>query len=64
MARRDSSSPRAAGRCGRILKRTAAPPDRGDGGNPDDAIRDIRFDAILVAPGRLPRHIPAVFETS
>jgi len=28
--------------------------------NPDDAVRDIRFDAILVAPGRLPRHIPAV----
>ncbi len=32
--------------------------------NPDDAIRDIRFDAILVAPGRLPRHNPAAFETS
>ena len=29
-----------------------------------DKIADIRFDAILVAPGRLPRHIPAVFETS
>jgi putative endonuclease len=32
--------------------------------NPVPAIRDIRFDAILVAPGRLPRHIPAAFETS
>jgi putative endonuclease len=32
--------------------------------NPDDAIRDIRFDAILVAPGKLPRHIPAAFETN
>ncbi len=31
--------------------------------NPDAAIRDIRFDAILVAPGRLPRHITAAFET-
>jgi putative endonuclease len=31
--------------------------------NPDDAIRDMRFDAILVAPGKLPRHIPAAFET-
>jgi putative endonuclease len=31
--------------------------------NPVPAIRDIRFDAILVAPGRLPRHIPAAFET-
>jgi putative endonuclease len=29
---------------------------------PDAAIRDIRFDAILVAPGKLPRHIPAAFE--
>jgi putative endonuclease len=31
--------------------------------NPNDRIRDIRFDAILVAPGRLPRHIKAAFET-
>ncbi len=30
---------------------------------PQPAIRDIRFDAILVAPGKLPRHIPAPFET-
>lgn len=28
-----------------------------------DGFRDIRFDAILVAPGKLPRHIPAAFET-
>ena len=32
--------------------------------NPDDSVRDIRFDAILVAPGKLPRHIPAAFETN
>jgi len=31
-------------------------------GNPDDAMRDIRFDAILVAPKKWPRHIPAAFE--
>ena len=31
--------------------------------NPDETILDIRFDAVLVAPGRLPRHIPAAFET-
>jgi len=31
--------------------------------NPDETIRDIRFDAILVAPGKVPRHIPAAFET-
>src|SRR5215468_1364824 len=31
---------------------------------PDESIRDIRFDAILVAPGRIPRHIPAAFDAS
>jgi len=30
---------------------------------PQPTIRDIRFDAILVAPGKMPRHIPAAFET-
>jgi Uncharacterised protein family UPF0102 len=32
--------------------------------NPDDKIRDIRFDAILVAPGKIPHHIPAAFQTN
>jgi putative endonuclease len=32
--------------------------------NADEKIHDIRFDAILVAPGKIPRHIPAAFETS
>lgn len=32
--------------------------------NPVPAICDIRFDAILVAPGRLPRHIPPAFESA
>ncbi len=32
--------------------------------NADDRIRDIRFDAMLVAPGRIPRHIPAAFDAS
>jgi putative endonuclease len=31
--------------------------------HPDDADSDIRFDAMLVTPGRLPRHIPAAFES-
>jgi len=31
--------------------------------NPNAGIHDIRFDAILVAPGRLPRYIPAAFES-
>ena len=30
--------------------------------NPDDSIRDIRFDAILVVPGKFPQHIPAAFD--
>lgn len=32
--------------------------------NPDETISDCRFDAILVAPGKIPRHIAAAFETS
>src|SRR5690242_5286865 len=31
---------------------------------PDAAIQDIRFDAMLVAPGRIPRHIQAAFDAS
>ena len=31
---------------------------------PDDGIQDMRFDAILVAPRSLPRHIPAAFDAS
>ena len=30
----------------------------------DESIRDIRFDAMLVAPGRIPRHVPAAFDAS
>jgi putative endonuclease len=32
--------------------------------NPDQTFRDIRFDAILVAPGKIPHHIPAAFEAN
>jgi putative endonuclease len=32
--------------------------------HPDDRIRDIRFDAMLVAPGHMPRHIAAAFDAS
>ena len=31
---------------------------------PDERIRDVRFDAMLVAPGRIPQHIPAAFDAS
>jgi putative endonuclease len=30
--------------------------------HPEHAGYDLRFDAVLVAPGRLPRHIEAAFE--
>jgi len=30
---------------------------------PDESVKDIRFDAILVAPGKMPRHIAGAFET-
>ena len=29
----------------------------------DHPFRDMRFDAVLVAPGRIPRHIPAAFDS-
>ena len=31
--------------------------------NPQVTFRDLRFDAILIAPGRLPQHIQGAFET-
>jgi len=33
-------------------------------GHPDDAMHDMRFDVVLVVPGRLPRHLPAAFDAS
>lgn len=30
--------------------------------NPHVAFKDLRFDAILIAPGKLPRHIQGAFE--
>jgi putative endonuclease len=32
--------------------------------NPKMQFKDLRFDAILIAPGKLPRHIPGAFEAS
>jgi putative endonuclease len=29
----------------------------------DHPFQDMRFDAMLVAPGRIPRHIPAAFDS-
>jgi putative endonuclease len=33
-------------------------------GHPQDALRDMRFDVVLVVPGRLPRHLQAAFDAS
>jgi putative endonuclease len=47
----------------RQQRRIAAAAEIWLGANPDYANFNMRFDAILVAPGKLPRHIPAAFET-
>lgn len=33
-------------------------------GHPEDAMRDMRFDVVLIIPGRLPRHLQAAFDAS
>jgi putative endonuclease len=32
--------------------------------HPEDVMRDMRFDVVLVAPGRLPHHLRAAFDAS
>jgi putative endonuclease len=32
--------------------------------HPDDVLSDMRFDVVLVAPGKLPRHIPTAFDAT
>ncbi len=32
--------------------------------HPEDAFRDMRFDVVLIVPGRLPRHLQAAFDAS
>ena len=48
----------------RQQRRIAAAAEVWLAGNPDYAYCNMRFDAILVAPGKMPRHIPAAFETN
>jgi len=47
----------------RQRRRIAAAAEAWLAAHPATHYRDIRFDAILVAPGRLPRYIPAAFES-
>jgi putative endonuclease len=46
----------------RTQRRVAAAASAWLAANPDDAMSDMRFDAILVAPRSLPRHIKGAFE--
>jgi putative endonuclease len=46
----------------RQQRRIAAAASAWLGDNPHDAARNIRFDAMLIAPRRWPRHIEAAFE--
>ena len=46
----------------RNQRRVAASASAWLAGHPDDAMCDMRFDAILVAPRSLPRHIQGAFE--
>jgi putative endonuclease len=46
----------------RTQRRVAAAASAWLAAHPDDAMSDMRFDAILVAPRSLPRHIPGAFE--
>lgn len=32
--------------------------------HPEDTMRDMRFDVVLVVPGCVPRHLPAAFDAS
>jgi putative endonuclease len=48
----------------RQRQRIAAAAEAWLAAHPDPKIIDMRFDAILVAPGKLPRHIPAAFDAS
>jgi putative endonuclease len=47
---------------GRQKRRIVAAAEAWLAHNPDDIHCDIRFDAMLVAPGKMPRHIPAAFD--
>jgi putative endonuclease len=48
----------------RQRRRIAAAAEAWLASHADDLARDIRFDAVLVAPWRLPRHIPAAFDVN
>lgn len=47
---------------GRNQRRVAAAASAWLAAHPEDAMSDMRFDAILVAPRSLPRHIQGAFE--
>ncbi len=48
----------------RAKRRIIAAADLWLGHSPEDAQRDIRFDVILVTPGRMPQHIANAFDAT
>lgn len=48
----------------RTQRRIIAAAERWLAHHPDDGQRDIRFDVVLVAPGRIPQHIANAFDAS
>src|SRR5262247_3474547 len=48
----------------RQRRRIAAAAEAWLASHANDLHRDIRFDAVLVAPWRMPRHIPAAFDVT
>src|SRR5688572_30453532 len=47
---------------GRGQRRIVAAAEAWLAAHPDDVDQNMRFDAVLVAPGKMPRHIMAAFE--
>jgi len=60
---RDSLDDAAEAVTGRQRRRIIAAAEVWLARHPDDVTREVRFDVILVAPRRWPRHIRAAFET-
>jgi putative endonuclease len=49
---------------GRGQRRIVAAAEAWLAAHPDDVQSDMRFDAVLVAPGKMPRHIMGAFEAT
>ena len=61
---RDSVDAAVAAVTERSMRRIVAAAELWLAHHPDDAGSDIRFDVILVAPGKMPRHIANAFDAT